>query len=676
MTRTTFLPRPARDRGMALPLVIVMTTAVAFIVLALSSYVLAEMRASRLAADRADRLSAADAGLRYAIDQLQLRNAGCILDTQVAVLPGVEADFNGASATVTCERLTSGFDGIQAYAAVLTGLGVSSNDALLLSQSGSNDKVLGGPVYMSRIDARAFDLTPPVRIADGPLLYHDQSGQQPCRSIKPSVLTSRTGGRLIFDPELIFGPTCVSVGWKELFTSPAVPDLSTLPERNGSVPVGGVTLPGVLGGFQDVAGAGGCRVFLPGRYTTPPALDQGESYFMSGEYLFDFDGALSVKQGALTAGRINLEVTPDGRNVNTTTAQCENQQQADPAPEPGATFYFSRLARMRIESNGAIEIHARQQGQGSFVSVQALCNPGAFPAGTPANEVWCRPDGGGSFPTPKFSALTAPAAADRNILYTDPGNNKDFVAHALFYAPRAQVEFGNVSNTAVQRMRGGLIVSRLKLQSSTSATNFEISVPTSPVTAEILLTSTATKMGQTSIQSVVQYRPYEADIEDRLRINSSRVCARPDCSDGPDVSASACPPGADTVWTGQFFNNRDLSGTAAYTTTAGAIDFDWGGGSPSGSTGLIGQNGFSARFTRRVDLPAPGTYRFFVGSDDGQRLFVNGTRVLDDWQVQDYVTGSNTVDVPIANPCGVDLRLEYYENDDRARVSLNWSKIS
>ena len=657
---------------MALPLVLVMTTAIAVIVLALSNYVLAEMRSSRLAEDRADRLSAADAGLRYAIDQLQLRNAGCILDTQVAVLPGVQADFNGASATVTCERITSGFEGIQAYAAVLTGLGVPSSEALLLSQSGSNDKVLGGPVYMSRIDAQAFDLSPPVRISDGPLLYHDRSGAQPCRSIKPSVLSARTAGRLIFDPELIFGPTCVSVGWRELFSSPAVPDLTGLPERNGTVPVGLSTVPGVLGGYQDVTGAGGCRVFLPGRYTTPPDLDRGESYFMSGEYLFDFDGAVSVKQGALTAGKIHPLVTPDGNNVNPTTTACKTQQQMDPAAEPGATFYFANRARILIESNGSVEIHARQQGPGSYVSVQALCDPTAFPAATPANEVWCRPDGGGSFPTPKFSALTAPTNEAGNLLYTDPGNNKDFVAHGLFYSPAAQVEFGNVSNTAVQRMRGGLIVARLKLQSSTSATNFEISVPTSPLTARILLTSTATKAGQTSIQAVVQYRPYEPDIGNRLRINSSRVCARPDCSDGPDIRPSACATPADSAWTANFHTNRDLAGAPAYSTTPSTVDFDWGTGSPGGG---IPDNGFSARFTRRVDLPSAGTYRFVVGSDDGQRLFVNGARVIDDWQVQDYVTGQNSVDVAVTDPCGVDLRLEYYENTDRARVSLDWYKV-
>jgi hypothetical protein len=55
-------------------------------------------------------------------------------------------------------------------------------------------------------------------------------------------------------------------------------------------------------------------------------------------------------------------------------------------------------------------------------------------------------------------------------------------------------------------------------------------VPTSPITAEILLKSTAAKDGQTAVQAVVEYRPYEPNIDDRVRINSWRVCAQAVCN--------------------------------------------------------------------------------------------------------------------------------------------------
>jgi hypothetical protein len=141
------------------------------------------------------------------------------------------------------------------------------------------------------------------------------------------------------------------------------------------------------------------------------------------------------------------------------------------------------------------------------------------------STAWCTGSGGLG-----GDAASTISGVGNNFLFTDSGNNKEFVAHALVYVPGAQVEFGNVSNTATQKMLGGLIVSRLVLQSSTSATNFEIQVPTSPITARIQLTSTATKNGTTSIQAVVEYRPYEANIDERIRVNSWRVCETDGCN--------------------------------------------------------------------------------------------------------------------------------------------------
>jgi hypothetical protein len=511
----------SRDEGLALPLVLVFTTVIAMVVIGLASYSIANLNSGDVVEDRSDQLSAADAGMRYAIDQLKLRNAGCILDTQEAVLPGVQADFNGASASVTCERITSGFEGISAYAAVMTGEGLAPGVSLLSSQSGSNAKVLGGPVYMSRIDPTAFTLGPDVNIEDGPLLYHDPSPSVPCTSVVASSLPSN----LVFEPELIFGPVCVSVAWDDIFDSPEVPDLTGLVERDGSLDLASSPpLPAAQGSFTDISGAGACRVFEPGRYTTPPEMTSKDSYFKTGDYLFDFpagNATFEVRQAVVTAGIPN-PLTTAGNDIPN-TPRCNQQQNADspPAGEYGVTFYFAGQSHMSVATQGSLEIHTRQQGVADYVSVQTLCTP---------NGTWCNASGGGSLVPAKASTVTAPAGPGPNFLFTDSGNNKEFVAHALIYAPLGQVEFGNVSNTATQKMLGGVIVSRLVLQSSTSATNFEISVPTSPITAEILLKSTAAKDGQTAVQAVVEYRPYEANIDERIKINSWRVCAQAVCN--------------------------------------------------------------------------------------------------------------------------------------------------
>ena len=500
-----------------------MSTVIAVVVLSMTTYALTSLKFGRVAEDRSDRLTAADAGMRYAIDQLALRNAGCILDTQKAVLPGVQTDFNRASAEVSCERITSGFEGIQAYAAVMTGEGMPTNQSLLSSQSGSNSKVLGGPVYMARVDPTAFSLNPPVKIENGPLLYYDgTSGSASCTSVKASTLPNN----LVFEPQLLFGPVCVKTPWTQIFASPLVPNLTMLDERRGDLPLGSLSaIAPVQGSFTDISSGGGCRVFEPGRYTTPPVTSGVDAYFKTGDYLFDFDDVWEVRQSLVTAGRVDVAVTKPAVNELATTTACKSAQSSDTLSPGtyGATFYFANKSRINIATQGSMEVHARKQGP-NYISVQTLCTP---------NGSWCKADGGGGFTPARASNLSGPVTGSNpNFLFTDSGNNKEFIAHALVYAPRAQIEFGNVTNTAVQRMLGGLVVARLVLQSSTSATNFEIAVPTSPITALIGLTSTAIKAGVpgvTSVRAIVEYRPYEPAIANRIRVNSWRVCGPADC---------------------------------------------------------------------------------------------------------------------------------------------------
>lgn len=512
MTPAPSIPRQRRaDEGMALPLVLIMTSVIALTVIALATFATTSLKFGRVSEDRVARLTAADAGLRYAIDQLKLRNAGCILDTQKAVLPGVDTDFNSTGAEVSCILNTSGYESIQAFAVALTGEGLPATSGLLDTRGGSNDKVFGGPVYMERINAAAFqDLEKVVKVEDGPLLYHDTSAMVPCASVPASTLPEK----LVFEPNLIFGPICITRNWKQMFKSPVAPNLTGLPVRNGSV-----ALPLPLGSYQDI---GGCRVFEPGRYTTPPVVVDKKVYFKTGDYVFDFpltNRVFEVRKTTVTAGRINPLTATANVKPN---PDCDMAQANDPAPadQHGATFYMAGPSQIQILVQGSLEIHARVQNVTTFVAIQALCQP---------NGTWCRPSGGGGFSPPKFSTVTV--GSGNSIMFTDSGNNKELVSHALLYAPQSQFEFGNTTNTATQQMLGGMVLSRLILQSSTSATNFQISVPISPITARITLTSTATKVTDTSIQAVVEYRPYEPDIDERVRVNSWRVCETVDCSD-------------------------------------------------------------------------------------------------------------------------------------------------
>jgi len=123
------------------------------------------------------------------------------------------------------------------------------------------------------------------------------------------------------------------------------------------------------------------------------------------------------------------------------------------------------------------------------------------------------------------------------------------------------------------------------------------------------------------------------------------------------------PPAAG--WTGNYFNNRDLSGSPTLTRTDADLRFDWGNGSPA--SGLSADN-FSARWTRDIYFPA-GTYNFFAKHDDGLRLWVDNALVIDYWHDQPAQTHSGTRALSAGTHR---VKVEYYEHTGFASVVVWW----
>jgi uncharacterized protein YraI len=124
-----------------------------------------------------------------------------------------------------------------------------------------------------------------------------------------------------------------------------------------------------------------------------------------------------------------------------------------------------------------------------------------------------------------------------------------------------------------------------------------------------------------------------------------------------------------TQWRGEYFNNATLSGASAFVRNDNSIDFNWGGGSPG--SGLAADN-FSVRWTRDVSLEA-GRYRFTATTDDGMRLWVNNSLLIDKWFDQAVTTYSGEIDLPGGT---IPIRMEYYERVGGAEAHLSYTKIS
>ncbi len=122
-----------------------------------------------------------------------------------------------------------------------------------------------------------------------------------------------------------------------------------------------------------------------------------------------------------------------------------------------------------------------------------------------------------------------------------------------------------------------------------------------------------------------------------------------------------------TGWRGEYYSNRDLTGQPTMVRTDAAVNFDWSNGAPS--TGMPA-DGFSARWTRTLPFSA-GTYRFYVRSDDGVRVWLDDEMILDEWHAG---TPATHVAARTLTEGSHALRVEYYEHTGAASLRLWWER--
>ncbi|MCL7454722.1 MAG: PA14 domain-containing protein [Anaerolineae bacterium] len=126
------------------------------------------------------------------------------------------------------------------------------------------------------------------------------------------------------------------------------------------------------------------------------------------------------------------------------------------------------------------------------------------------------------------------------------------------------------------------------------------------------------------------------------------------------------PQHSDANWQATYWNNMNLSGGSVLQREEPNLDYNWGAGTPGSG---VNADGFSARWTRYLDLAA-GTYRFTTVSDDGLRLWVDGTLLIDEWT--DH--SAKTVSADKALAAGHHLVIvEFYENTGDAVAKLSWA---
>ena len=129
--------------------------------------------------------------------------------------------------------------------------------------------------------------------------------------------------------------------------------------------------------------------------------------------------------------------------------------------------------------------------------------------------------------------------------------------------------------------------------------------------------------------------------------------------------------GVDTGLEAAYYDNSGLTGSPTFTRLDATVNNSWGAGPPFPT---IAPDTFSVRWTGYVQPQYSGTYTFYTNSDDGVRLWVNGTELVNNWTNHTLTENSGT----IALTAGAlySITLEYYDNTGPATIQLSWSEAS
>ena len=123
------------------------------------------------------------------------------------------------------------------------------------------------------------------------------------------------------------------------------------------------------------------------------------------------------------------------------------------------------------------------------------------------------------------------------------------------------------------------------------------------------------------------------------------------------------PPGARPGLPGTFHRGRRLN-RPTETRVARELEFDWGRKRPLRA---VSDDDFSVRWEGWLKIPASGLHTWFVVANDGVRIDIGGTRIIDQWSDVGYSSWTGTADVTL--PAGWHpLRIDYFDSSGNARL--------
>jgi len=117
------------------------------------------------------------------------------------------------------------------------------------------------------------------------------------------------------------------------------------------------------------------------------------------------------------------------------------------------------------------------------------------------------------------------------------------------------------------------------------------------------------------------------------------------------------------IWKAEYYPNLNFSGSPVVTTHE-KLDLNWGSSSPHSS---IPVDGFSAIFSKEIDVPKDAFYRISGRADDGIRVYIDGKLIINHWK-----DGVNHYHKDIfLNAGSHSIKVEYYDKKYSAAIRVN-----
>jgi beta-glucosidase len=120
---------------------------------------------------------------------------------------------------------------------------------------------------------------------------------------------------------------------------------------------------------------------------------------------------------------------------------------------------------------------------------------------------------------------------------------------------------------------------------------------------------------------------------------------------------------------GEYFNNVTLDGNPVVSRIDNNIDFDWTLFSPDPKVNL---DFYSVRWTGFLKSPNSGNFKIGLDGDDGFRLYINDSLIIDNWNKQTYSTMLSNY--YLEKDKTYKIRVEFFEPNGNAHIKLIWNE--